>query len=312
MSMTRRQFMAASAVSTAACSAGLKAHEAHGPDLSARMLTKAVPSSGEQLPVIGLGTLDAFNVETEAAERSALAEILNMLVAKGGNIVDTSPSPRYGSAEVVLGELSQQQNLSTDLFFATKVFSEGAQAGIDEMEGSFAALQVSQIDLMQVHSLRDWQVHIPSIRGLKDQGRVRYLGVTAHRDSLHEEMLNVMRQQRPDFIQINYNLLERKVTKEILPLAQDLGIAVMINVPFAKAELFNKTRGLDVPEWAQEFDCHSWAQFFLKYLISDPAVTCAIPRTSKPHHMLDNLMAGYGRMPDQNSRVKMERFIDQI
>ena len=306
MNLTRRQFLAASAATFIASNGN-----AQNPDgLPGVMLSRPIPSSGEKLPVIGLGTLQAFDVGNTPEERTALAGVLNALASRGGRLVDTSP--RYGRAEAVVGELCAEQNLSDSLFFATKVFSLGEQAGLDEMHASLERLQVPQVDLMQVHSLRDWKIHIPSIRKLRDEGKVRYIGITAHRDNLHDEMMMIMRKEKLDFIQINYNLLERKTAEELLPLAQDLGIATMINVPFAKAELFKKTSSTALPGWAKDFDCDSWAQFFLKYVISHPAVTCVIPRTGNPEHMLDDLMAGFGALPDSNTRLEMERFIDKL
>ena len=306
VNITRRQFIAASAATL--MTANGKAQDSGG--IPSTMLTRSIPSSGEKLPVIGLGTLQAFDVGESPEEREALSAVLNTLASHGGTLVDTSP--RYGRAESVVGELCAEQNLSDTLFFATKVFSLGEQAGLDEMHASLESLQVSQIDLMQVHSLRDWKVHIPSIRRLKDEGKVRYVGITAHRENLHEEMMSVMRKEKLDFIQINYNLLERQIADELLPLAQELGVATMVNVPFAKAELFKKTSGVALPGWANDFDCHSWAQFFLKYVISHPAVTCVIPRTGNPDHMLDNVMAGFGALPDQKTRLEMEQFIDKL
>jgi diketogulonate reductase-like aldo/keto reductase len=274
------------------------------------MLSKQIPSSGEQLPVIGLGTLQAFDVGGTPEERAALGEVLQLLANQGGTLVDTSP--RYGRAEAVVGDLCAELNLTEELFFATKVFSEGEQAGIDEMATSVEHLHTPVVDLMQVHSMRDWEVHLPSIRKLKEEGKVRYIGITIHRDTGHEQMMMLMREEHLDFIQVNYNLIERGAAKEVLPLAQELGVAVMINVPFAKAELFKKTSGMTLPDWASDFDCDSWAQFFLKYVISHPAVTCVIPRTGNPHHMADNLMAGFGELPDQDTRLKMEAFVDRL
>jgi diketogulonate reductase-like aldo/keto reductase len=274
------------------------------------MLTKPIPSSGEQLPVIGLGTLQAFDVAGTPEERAALSEVLTLLAGRGGTLVDTSP--RYGRAEAVVGELCEELNLTNELFFATKVFSEGEQVGIDEMEASFERLRSPVIDLMQVHSMRDWEVHLPSIRKLREEERVRYIGITIHRDPGHEQMMKLMREENLDFIQVNYNLVERAAAEEVLPLAQELGVAVMVNVPFAKAELFKKTSGIALPDWAAEFDCDSWAQFFLKYVISHPAVTCVIPRTGNPHHMADNLKAGFGELPNQATRSKMEAFIETL
>jgi diketogulonate reductase-like aldo/keto reductase len=306
MTISRRHFLAGTG-SVLAASGQLQAQQ-HVPTGS--MLTKIIPATGEEMPIIGLGTLEAFDVEETAADRAGLGEVLNALVAHGGTLVDTSP--RYGNAESVIGDLVSAQNLGDKLFFATKVFSEGEQEGRDEMNASFELLNIDQIDLMQVHSMRDWQHHLPSIRRLKEAGRVRMIGITIHRDPGHAQMMDLMRTENLDFIQINYNLIERNAALEVLPLAQELGVAVMVNVPFAKAELFNLTAGMDLPDWAASFDCHSWAQFFLKYIVSHPAVTCVIPRTSKPHHMLDNLMAGFGRMPDMEMRKDMENLIDSL
>lgn len=311
MSISRRQFIASSAVTAVALSnkLGAQSSESSRPGL---MQTRPIPKTGEQLPIVGLGTLEAFDVAEDAPEREQLADVLNILVNSGGTLVDTSPSPRYGDGEAVLGDIAAQQNLSDTLFFATKVFSEGKQAGIDEMNASFERLKVAQIDLMQVHSLRDWQTHIPSIRQLKEQGKVRYMGVTIHRDTGHAEMMKIMREENLDFIQVNYNLLERAAANEVLPLAQALGVAVIVNVPFAKAELFTMTKDVALPAWAADIQCATWAQFFLKYIVSHPAVTCVIPRTGKVKHMADNMMAAFGNQPDQDTRLAMEKLIDQL
>lgn len=306
MAISRRQFIATSAASLLVGAGNLSAQNAR----TASMLTKQIPSTGEQLPVIGLGTLQAFDVAGSPEERAALGEVLTLLANRGGTLVDTSP--RYGRAEAVVGELCAELDLTDELFFATKVFSEGEQAGIDEMDASFERLRSPVVDLMQVHSMRDWEVHLPSIRKLKEEGRVRYTGITIHRDSGHELMMELMREQNLDFIQVNYNVAERAAAEEVLPLAQELGVAVMINVPFAKAELFKKTSGVALPDWAAEFDCDSWAQFFLKYVISHPAVTCVIPRTGNPQHMADNLKAGFGALPNQATRSRMEALVESL
>lgn len=311
MTISRRQFIASSAASLLVSNAKLSAQldPVIRPGL---MQTKPIPKTGEQLPVVGLGTLEAFNVEPEAPERKQLGQVLDILANSGGSVVDTSPSPRYGVGEAALGDIAAQQDLNDTLFFATKVFSEGKQAGIDEMNASFDRLKVSTIDLMQVHSLRDWETHIPSIQQLKDDGKVRYMGVTIHRDTGHAEMMKVMREQDIDFVQVNYNLIERAAADELLPLAQEKKIAVLANVPFAKAELFNITKDSPLPELAGEIQCGSWAQFFLKYIVSHPAVTCVIPRTGKVKHMADNMMGAFGKQPDQDMRLAMEKIIDDL
>lgn len=308
---TRRRFLQGSTLSLLTGSVGLSA-QTNGGSNTARMVTGVIPATGESVPIIGLGTLDAFNIEEGSEEKATLLEILQSLVTQGGTIVDTSPSPRYGAAEPVLGSLAAELGLTDQLFFATKVFSEGKQEGINEMATSLAHLQTPQIDLMQVHSLRDWQNHLPSIYKLKDEGKVRYAGITIHIDSGHELMAKLIRDENLDFVQVNYNLIERNAEKEILPLAQEHGVAVMVNVPFAKGELFKLTADTELPEWAAEFDCRSWAQFFLKYIVSHPSVTCVIPRTSKPRHMLDNIGAGFGRMPNIGTRARMEKLIDAL
>jgi len=308
MKFSRRQFITSSAASMLAYQLPLRAQTAR-PGL---MQTKPIPKTGEELPIVGLGTLDSFNVEDAAPEREQLAGVLNILVNSGGTLVDTSPSPRYGVGEKALGDIAASEGVTERLFIATKVFSEGKQAGIDEMNASFEALQTPVIDLMQVHSLRDWKNHIPSIQALKEEGRVRYVGITTHLDSSHAEMLTVMQQEEIDFIQVNYNLIERAAANEILPLAQEKNIAVMVNVPFAKAELFNKTKDVALPSLAREIQAGSWAQFFLKYIVSHPAVTTVIPRTSKVQHMADNMMGAFGAQPDQDQRVEMEKIVDAL
>lgn len=306
MTLSRRQFLATSAASLLIGTRNLGAQGS----ATANMLTKKIPSTGEQLPVIGLGTLQAFDVAGTPEERAVLGEVLTLLADQGGTLVDSSP--RYGRAEAVVGDLCAELNLTNELFFATKVFSAGEQVGIDEMEASFERLRTPVVDLMQVHSMRDWEIHLPSIRKLREEERVRYTGITIHRDSGHELMMKLMREENLDFVQVNYNLVERAAAEELLPLAQELGVAVMVNVPFAKAELFKKTSGIALPEWATEFDCDSWAQFFLKYVISHPAVTCVIPRTGNPGHMADNLKAGFGELPDQATRLKMEALVEAL
>ena len=307
MNLSRRQFIAAASASLA-LNSKLSAQAQSASD--GNILTKAIPATDEQLPIIGLGTLEAFDMGSTTEDLATLGEVLQILVGKGGTLVDTSP--RYGNAEEVIGNLIEQHDLSDQLFLATKVFAEGEQEGLAEMAASFDLLKREQIDLMQVHSMRGWEHNLPNIHKLKDEGRVRLAGITIHRDPGHALMMDLMRNEEIDFIQINYNLIERAAAEEVLPLAQELGIAVMVNVPFAKAELFNMTAEIDLPDWAASFDCESWAQFFLKYIVSHPAVTCVIPRTSKPHHMIDNLMAGFGRMPDMGMRRDMERLIDEL
>ena len=267
------------------------------------LLQRTIPSSGESLPVIGLGTWQAFDVGSTPAERQPLEEVLALFVKLGGRVVDSSPM--YGRAEQVIGEIATKLDLHQALFLATKVWTTGKQQGIDSMEKSLAKLQVKRIDLMQVHNLVDAQTHLATLRDWKQQGRVRYLGITHYVSSAYGEVAKLLRSEKLDFVQINYSLLEREAEEQILPLARDRGVAVIVNRPFGGGDLFARVRQKPLPEWAAEFDCHSWAQFLLKWIIAHPAVTCAIPATSNARHLEDNMQAGVGRLPDEKLRQRM-------
>jgi aryl-alcohol dehydrogenase-like predicted oxidoreductase len=267
------------------------------------LLQRTIPSSGESLPVVGLGTWQAFDVGSTPAERQPLEEVLALFAKLGGRVVDSSPM--YGRAEQVIGEIATKLNLHQALFLATKVWTTGKQEGIGSMEKSLAKLQVKRIDLMQVHNLVDAQTHLATLRDWKQQGRARYLGITHHASSAYGEAAKLLRSEKLDFVQINYSLLEREAEEQILPLAQDRGVAVIVNRPFGGGDLFTRVRQKPLPEWAAEFDCHSWAQFLLKWIIAHPAVTCAIPATSNARHLEDNVQSGIGRLPDADLRRRM-------
>lgn len=267
------------------------------------MLNRMIPSSGESLPVIGLGTWQVFDVGPTPAERQPLEEVLALFSRLGGRVVDTSPM--YGRAEQVIGEIATKLGLQAALFLATKVWTTGQQQGIESMEKSLAKLQVSKIDLMQVHNLVDAQTHLGTLRDWKERGRVRYLGITHYNSSAYEEVAKLLRSERLDFVQINYSLLEREAEKQILPLAQDRGVAVLVNRPFGGGSLFARVRQKPLPDWAAEFDCQTWAQFLLKWIIAHPAVTCVIPATGKARHLEDNMQAGVGRLPGNDMRHRM-------
>jgi diketogulonate reductase-like aldo/keto reductase len=274
------------------------------------LLQRAIPSSGEMFPVIGLGTWQAFDVGPGAAERQPLEEVLALFVKLGGRVVDTSPM--YGRAEQVIGDIAAKLNLHRSLFLATKVWTTGKEQGIASMEKSLAKLQTRRIDLMQVHNLVDARTHLATLRDWKEQGRTRYLGITHYSSSAYSEVAKLMRSEKLDFVQINYSLLEREAEKEILPLAQERGIAVIVNRPFGGGDLFARVRQKPLPEWASEFDCHSWAQFLLKWIIAHPAVTCAIPATNKPRHLEDNMQGGVGRLPDAKLRQRMVEAVSAL
>ncbi len=267
------------------------------------LLERIIPSTGEMLPAIGIGTWRTFDVGAAASERAPLTEVLENLVSRGGKVIDSSPM--YGASEKVVGDLSTQAALNNKLFMATKVWTTGEQNGITQMNDSFAFLKRKQMDLMQIHNLVDWQTHIKTLRSWKEQGKIRYIGLTHYLDSTHDTLASIIRNEPVDFIQINYNLLDRNAEKRLLPFAQEKKVAVIANRPFEEGALFQRVKGKPFPEWAKEFDCSSWAQFFLKFILSNSAITCAIPGTAKLTHLLDNLGAATGRLPDQNQRQRM-------
>lgn len=267
------------------------------------LLQRAIPSSGEMLPVIGLGTWQAFDVGPTPAERQPLEEVLALFVKLGGRVVDSSPM--YGRAEQVIGDIAAKLDLHRSLFLATKVWTTGKEQGIASMEKSLAKLQTKKIGLMQVHNLVDARTHLATLRDWKQKGRFRYFGITHYVSSGYGEVAKLLRTEKLDFVQINYSVLEREAEKEILPLAQERGVAVIVNRPFGGGDLFARVRQKPLPEWATDFDCHSWAQFLLKWIVAHPAVTCAIPATSKARHLEDNMQGGVGRLPDAKLRQRM-------
>lgn len=276
---------------------------AHGPQNTA-----VIPSSGERVPAIGLGTVD-FQGDPDRDDLSVLRETLQVFHRLGGRLLDTSPN--YGHSEDVLGRLLADLGIREDMFMATKVDREDRAAGEQRMEESFQRLG-GAIDLMQVHNLRGADIQLQTLAEWKQQGRFRYIGITTHRDSQHADIESYMRRYPLDFVQVNYSLADRAAAQRILPLAQDRGIAVLVNRPFGKGGLFGAVRGKELPDWAADIDAASWGQVFLKYIMGHPAVTIPIPGTSKPHHAQDNATALYGRLPDAALRVEMERWLDQL
>ena len=261
---------------------------------------RPIPSSGEKLPVIGLGTWQTFDVDP--AQSAPLAEVLRTFVKFGGRVVDSSPM--YGRAEQVISDLLTKLKLRTSLFLATKVWTRGKQAGIDSMERSFARLQPKTIDLMQVHNLVDGETQLQTMREWKAQGRFRYLGVTHYEAGAFAEVAKILAREKLDFVQINYSIMEREAEEKILPLAQDRGVAVIVR-RFSAGDLFHRVRGKPLPDFAAEFNCTSWAQFLLKWIVAHPAVTCAIPATNNVQHLEDNMRSGVGRLPDAKLRERM-------
>jgi diketogulonate reductase-like aldo/keto reductase len=273
------------------------------------MAARPIPASGETLPVVGLGTYQSFDVGSGAAEREPVKEVLRLFVQQGGKLVDSSPM--YGPSESVVGDLATELGINARLFMATKVWTSGRDAGIRQMEESLRRMKVERMDLMQIHNLLDWKTHLDTLKKWKAAGRIRYIGITHYHSGAYAELERLMKTKEFDFVQFNYSIAERDAEERILPLAHELGVAVIVNRPFAAASLFSRVRGKDVPAWAAEFDCKSWGQFFLKYILAHPAVTCVIPATGKPQHLVDNMMAGVGRLPDAAMRKRMVEFVEK-
>ena len=274
---------------------------------ASEMLRRQIPSSGEALPVIGLGTSQVFDVDRDEAALEPLARVLEILTGQGGTVVDTSPM--YGRAEGVTGHLAGEAGITDRLFLATKVWTEGQEKGVEQMEDSFRLLGTDRIDLMQVHNLIDWRLHLETLLEWKEAGRIRYIGITHYRTDAYAALEQVLNSAEWDFVQLNYSILTPDAEQRLLPLAKERGIAVMVNRPFERGGTFQRVRNVELPGWAAEIDIQSWGQFFLKWVISNPTVTCVIPGTSKPKHMIDNAGAGHGAMPDAAMRQKMREYV---
>lgn len=267
------------------------------------LIERAIPASGERIPAIGMGTWVTFDVRGDPVALPVRRRVLQTFFDRGGALIDSSPM--YASSEYVLGELLPQVDGRERLFAATKVWTPGRSAGERQMERSREFWGVQRFDLMQIHNLLDWRTHLDTLRDWKAAGRIRYLGITTSHGRRHDELEQALKQFDFDFVQFTYNILDREAERRLLPLAQERGIAVIVNRPFRRGALFGQVQGRDLPAWAVEFDCANWAQFLLKFIVSHPAVTCAIPATSKPAHMLENMGAAYGRLPDAQLRRRM-------
>jgi diketogulonate reductase-like aldo/keto reductase len=267
------------------------------------LLARRIPSSGEMLPAVGLGTWRTFDVGAGAAERAPLKEVLGAFVAVGGRVVDSSPM--YGAAESVVGDLASELGIAETLFLATKVWTSGREPGVTQMEQSFRRLRARRLDLMQIHNLLDWRTQLRTLRDWKAAGRLRYIGVTHYTAGAYDELERVLRAEPLDFVQVNYSIGEREAERRILPLARDRGVAVLVNRPFAEGGLFQRVRGQPLPPWAADLGAESWAQLFLKWILAHPAVTCAIPATSRRAHLQDNMKAGTGALPDAATRERL-------
>lgn len=277
---------------------------------SPSILKRPIPRSGEMLPAVGVGTWQTFDVSANAPERAELKEVLRLLVEGGGSVIDSSPM--YGRAEAVVGDLSAEAGLRGKLFLATKVWTSGRDSGIRQLETSLRLMRTERMDLMQVHNLQDVAVHARTLREWKDAGRIRYAGITHYHAGAYAELERLVKTREWDFAQFNYSMAERDAETRLLPLCAESGVAVIVNRPFSEGSLFPRVKGKALPAWAADFDCASWAQFFLKYIVSHPAVTCCVPGTAKVDYLLDNLGAAQGRLPDAATRRRMEEFIDRL
>jgi diketogulonate reductase-like aldo/keto reductase len=273
------------------------------------MLTRLIPSTGEMMPVIGLGTWRAFDVGTDETTRLPLREVLQILLDAGGRIIDSSPM--YGRAEAVTGDLLAELTARPRAFLATKVWTTGRERGIEQMRRSARLLRNETIDLMQIHNLVDWRTHLASLRRMKDDGQIRYIGITHYTTGALPELARILaREPGIDFVQLGYSLATRAAETEVLPVAASRGIGVIANQPLERGDLFRRVRRRPLLDWAGEFDCASWAQLFLKYILAEPAVTCMIPATGNSQHMKDDLAAGFGRLPDARQRQQIRQLWD--
>jgi diketogulonate reductase-like aldo/keto reductase len=272
------------------------------------MLTRKIPSSGEALPIIGLGTYKGFDVGASGKERAALGDVLRALLSSGGSVIDSSPM--YGRAEGVAGDLMAGQSALEKAFVATKVWTEGRAAGIDQMMRSMKLLRSEKIDLMQIHNLVDWRTHLATLRAWKEEGRIRYLGITHYSSSAYGELEKIMRAEPLDFVQLNYSLDEREAERLLLPLAAQRGLAVLVNLPFGQGRLFKTLRGKPVPAWMQEAGCETWSQVLLKFVLAHKAVICVIPGTGNAEHMAEDCRAGNELMLEESVVRKLVAYWD--
>jgi diketogulonate reductase-like aldo/keto reductase len=275
------------------------------------MITRPIPSSGEAMPVIGLGTWSVFDAGEDPTARAPLKEVVRRLVEAGGRMIDTSPM--YARAEAVTGDLVAERGVRPRVFLATKVWTSGKEQGIAQMRRSAERLRTEVIDLIQIHNLLDWRTHLATLRQMKAKGQVRYIGITHYTTSSLPELARILDTESGiDFVQFGYSLATRDAETKLLPVAASRGVATIVNQPFETGDMFRRVRGKAVPEWAAEFDCTSWAQLFLKYILAEPAVTAVIPATANPEHMADDLKAGVGRLPDPQQRQKIRQLWDAL
>lgn len=274
------------------------------------MRRRPIPSSGNPLPVVGLGTWQSFDVGDNREDRKQLIQVLSEMNAMGGKVIDSSPM--YGSSEAVVGDLTAELDFQDSFFYATKVWTSGRQQGMEQMKRSMQKMKRETIDLMQIHNLIDWKTHLSTLRNMKERGEIKYWGVTHYTNASHKLLAQIIRDEKPDFAQFNYSIRERHAEDFLLRTAKENGTAVIINRPFEGGSLFRATKGKELPSWCENLDINSWAQFFLKYILGNESVTCVIPGTSKPRHVIDNMGAGFGNLPNATDRSKMVQYLSTI
>jgi diketogulonate reductase-like aldo/keto reductase len=306
----RRQLLQLSASLLAGQSLGLGADELTNTDSESTLIQRPIPSSGELLPVMGMGTSRTFDTAGDAESLANLNQVMQAFFNAGGTAIDSSPM--YGNAETRVGDVLRAMQQPPRLFAATKVWTTGREQGIAQMNESARRMNVKRFDLIAVHNLQDWKVHLDTLKRWKEAGKVRYIGITTSHGRDHEEFLQVMRTEPIDFAQFSYNIEDRTAEQQLLPVAAERGIATMINRPYQRGALFSKSRGNELPGLAGELGCSSWAQFYLKYILGHPAVTCIIPATASVRHMIDNMQANFGPVPDAQQRGEMLRVFQQL
>ncbi|WP_190808895.1 aldo/keto reductase [Flagellimonas sp. S3867] len=272
--------------------------------------TRNIPSTGEPLPIIGLGTWQTFDVGNSIEKRKLLSKVLAEMNRFGGSVIDSSPM--YASSEKVVGDLTSNLVFQNQLFYATKVWTSGKQAGIRQMEASMRKMQRRKLDLMQIHNLVDWKTHVKTLKTWKEEGKIKYWGITHYVNSAHGSLEKIIKSEGPDFVQFNYSIRSRHAEDSLFNTAKKYDVATLVNQPYESGSLFRRVKGKSLPPWAQENDINSWGQYFLKFILSNKNVTCVIPGTSKPHHMIDNMKAGLGKMPDQKLRNQMASYLNSI
>jgi len=301
--LTRRRMLQLSASLTACHYGAIFANESP-------LIQRSIPATGELLPVIGMGSSRTFDVDSNADSMARLTSVMQAFFKGQGMVIDSSPM--YGAAESRIGDVLRQLKARPEIFAATKVWTRGREQGIEQMQQSAQRMAVEHFDLIAVHNLQDWKTHLKTLKAWKAEGRVRYIGITTSHGRYHNELIDIMRTQPLDFVQFSYNIDNPDAEKKLLPLAEDRGIATMINRPYQRGQLFRASRGKPLPELAKDIDCSSWGQFYLKFILAHSAVTCIIPATSKSKHMIDNMQANFGRVPDQQQRQEMLRLFKAL